>query len=292
MLKNAVKACQEEMKKDQEEMKTSQEEMKTGQKKLKQDMKKGQAELKEDNEDMKKSQEKIKEDMEASQEKLELKIQEMKTTIEEINQVKGEEKFSHMKEDAKVDKKELNKKMEDLETKFRQLSTTGLIKAGGTVTTPSNVKYVRNWKEEDKTISLITALRGEALEVLRTISEARPNYAMLTNALERRYGYARLQHVYQTQLRSRRQRFEETLQQYVADISRMVNLAYPTAPTEVIKQLSVSSFVNEFRDPEIGELVRLATDTRQSLKIVCEAHTLEIEAVKEASRVETNPYQD
>ncbi|KAJ8912007.1 hypothetical protein NQ315_003544 [Exocentrus adspersus] len=38
----------------------------------------------------------------------------------------------------------------------------------------------------------------------------------------------------------------------------MVNLAYPTAPAEVIEQLSVSSFIEGLRNPEIGQLVRLA----------------------------------
>ncbi|KAJ8912664.1 hypothetical protein NQ315_008992 [Exocentrus adspersus] len=132
------------------------------------------------------------------------------------------------------------------------------------------------------------ALRGEALEVLRTITETSPNYATLTNALERRYGDAHLQHVYQAQLRSRRQRFEETLQQYEADISRMVNLAYPTAPAEVIEQLSVSNFIEGLRDPEIGQLVRLARPKTISEAL---AQALEIEAAKEASRFAINPYQ-
>ncbi|KAJ8916798.1 hypothetical protein NQ315_005803 [Exocentrus adspersus] len=41
--------------------------------------------------------------------------------------------------------------------------------------------------------------------------------------------------IYQAQLKNSKQRFEETLQQYEAEVSRMVNLAYPT---EVIEQLS------------------------------------------------------
>ncbi|KAJ8914835.1 hypothetical protein NQ315_014848 [Exocentrus adspersus] len=186
----------------------------------------------------------------------------------------------------------------------------GVIKTEGTVTTPSKVKVptydgkaswntylrqfeavVRNWREEDKATSLIAALRGEALEVLRTTTEASPNYATLTSALERRYGDAHLQHVYQAQLRSRRQRFEETLQQYEADISRMVNLAYPTAPAEVIEQLSVSSFIEGLRDPEIGQLVRLARHKTISEAL---AQALEIEAAKQASRstIKTYQYQD
>ncbi|KAJ8911361.1 hypothetical protein NQ315_011654 [Exocentrus adspersus] len=296
---SAVKASQEEMKKGQEEVKVSQEEMK---------------------EDMKASQEKLelklqemKTTIEDSNTKLENKLKEFGEVVEEeINQVKEEVKaiegeLSHMKEDAKADKKEMNRKMEDLETKFRLLSTTGVVKTEGTVTTPSKVKVptydgkvswntylrqfeavVRNWREEDKATSLIAALRGEALEVLRTITEASPNYATLTSALERRYGDAHLQHVYQAQLRSRRQRFEETLQQYEADISRMVNLAYPKAPAEVIEQLSVSNFIEGLRDPEIGQLVRLARPKTISEAL---AQALEIEAAKEASRFASNPYQ-
>ncbi|KAJ8913108.1 hypothetical protein NQ315_000565 [Exocentrus adspersus] len=200
---------------------------------------------------------------------------------EEINQVKEEVKaiegeLSHKKEDAKPDKKEMNKKMEDLETKFRQLSTTGVIKAEGTVTTPSKVK--EGGREEDKATSIIAALRGEALEVLRTIPEGSQDSA--TSALEKIYGGAHLQH-----LRNRKQRFEETLQQYEADVSQMINLAYPTASVEVIEQLSVSSFVEGLRDPEIGQLVRLA---RHKTIFEALAHALEIEAVKEASRVASN----
>ncbi|KAJ8912708.1 hypothetical protein NQ315_012262 [Exocentrus adspersus] len=302
-------------------VKASQEEMKTGQEEMKEDMKRGQEEVKASQEKLELKLQEMKTTIEDSNTKLENKLKEFEEVVEEeITQVKEEVKaiegeLSHMKEDAKADKKEMNKKMKDLETKFRQLSTTGVIKTEGTVTTPSKVKVptydgkvswntylrqfeavVRNWREEDKATSLIAALRGEALEVLRTIPEASLNYAVLTSALERRYGDAHLQHVYQAQLRSRRQRFEETLQQYEADISRMVNLAYPTAPAEVIEQLSVSSFIEGLRDPEIGQLVRLARHKTISEAL---AQALEIEAAKQASRgtskirqVKTYQYQD
>ncbi|KAJ8916145.1 hypothetical protein NQ315_004512 [Exocentrus adspersus] len=322
-MKEDIKRSQEEMKEDmkrgQEETK---EDIKRGQEEMKEDMKRGQEEMKASQEEVKVSQEEMKEDIKASQEKL---LQEMKTAMEENNtkletklnefEQVVEEEINLVKDDVKAVKEEMNKKIEDLETKFAQLSTTGVIKTEGTVTTPSKVKVptfdgkvswntylrqfeavVRNWREEDKATSLIAALRGEALEVLRTIPEASTNYAMLTSALERRYGDAHLQHVYQAQLRSRRQRFEETLQQYEADISRMVNLAYPTAPAEVIEQLSVSSFIEGLRDPEIGQLVRLARHKTISEAL---AQALEIEAAKQASRgtskirqVKTYQYQD
>ncbi|KAJ8914068.1 hypothetical protein NQ315_017589 [Exocentrus adspersus] len=292
-----MKRGQEEMKVSQEEMK---EDMKRGQEEMKEDMKKSQRsqeemrraqeEMKASHEEVKVSQEEMKEDNKASQEKL---LQEMKTAMEENNakletklnefEQVVEEEINLVKDNVKAVKEEMNKKIEDLETKFAQLSTMGVIKTEGTVTTPSKVKFeavVRNWREEDKATSLIAALRGEALEVLRTITETIPNYATLTSALERRCGYAHLQHVYQAQLRSRRQRFEETLQQYEADISRMVNLTYPTAPAEVVEQLSVSSFIEGLRDPEIGQLVRLAR------------HKTISEALAQALQVKTYQYQD
>ncbi|KAJ8909983.1 hypothetical protein NQ315_013575 [Exocentrus adspersus] len=311
-MKRGQEEMKEDMKKGQEEMKASQEEVKVSQEEMKEDMKASQEKLELKLQEMKTT-------IEDSNTKLENKLKEFEEVVDEINQVKEEAKaiegeLSHMKEDAKADKKETNKKMEDLETKFRQLSTTGVIKTEETVT-PSKVKVptydgkvswntylrqfeavVRNWREEDKATSLIAALRGEALEVLRTIPEASTNYAMLTSALERRYGDAHLHHVYQAQLRSRRQRFEETLQQYEADISRMVNQAYPTALAEVIEQLSVSSFIEGLRDPEIGQLVRLARHKTISEAL---AQALEIEAAKQASRgtskirqVKTYQYQD
>ncbi|KAJ8910946.1 hypothetical protein NQ315_014952 [Exocentrus adspersus] len=305
-MKRGQEEMKEDMKRGQEEMKVSQEDMKRSQEEMKEDLKRGQEEMKQKLED--KLQE-MKTTIEDSNTKLENKLKEFEEVVEEeINQVKEEVKavegeLSHMKED----KKEINKKIEDLETKVRQLSTTGVIKTEGILTTPSKVKVptydgkaswntylrqfeavVRNWREEDKATSLIAALRGEALEVLRTITETSPNYATLTSALERRYGDAHLQHVYQAQLRSRRQRFEETLQQYEADISRLVNLAYPTAPAEVIEQLSVSNFIEGLRDPEIGQLVRLARPKTISEAL---AQVLEIEAAKEASRFAINPYQ-
>ncbi|KAJ8914179.1 hypothetical protein NQ315_015952 [Exocentrus adspersus] len=176
-----------------------------------------------------------------------------------------------------------------------------VIKEEGSLTAPSKIKpttydgkmswntylrqfetVVRNWKEDEKVTSLIAALRGEPLgQVLRSISEGNQDYATLKNALEKRYGATHLQHVYQAQLKNRRQRFEETLQQYEADISRMVNLAYPTAPAEVMQQLSVNSFIDGLRDPEIGQMVRLAGHKTISKAL---AQALEIEAAEQASR--------
>ncbi|KAJ8915961.1 hypothetical protein NQ315_016638 [Exocentrus adspersus] len=281
---SAMKASQEQMKEDMKKSQRSQEEVKSGQEELNQDMRRGQEEMKANQEELR--------------QKLEDKLQEMKTTIEDSNtklenklkefEEAVEEELNQVKEEVKEDKKEINKKIENLETKFRQLSTTTTkikvptydVKVSWNTYLRQFEAVVRNWREEEKATSLIAALRGEALEVLRTIPEGSQDYKSVTSALEKRYGYAHLQHVYQAQLKNRKQRFEETLQQYEADVSRMVNLAYPIALAEVIEQLSVSSFVDG---------LRLATRHKTMSEALVQA--LEIEAAKEASRFAINPYQ-
>ncbi|KAJ8909672.1 hypothetical protein NQ315_008902 [Exocentrus adspersus] len=183
----------------------------------------------------------------------------MKTTIEDSN-TKLENKLKEFEEAVEEDK--------STATKIKVPTCDGKVSCNTYLRQFEAV--VRNWREEEKATSLIAALRGEALEVLRTISEGSQDY-----------GDAHQQHVYQAQLRNRKQRFEETLQQYEADVSRMVNLAFPTAPAEVIEQLSVSSFVDGLRDPEISQLVRLARH-----KTISEAfaYALKIETAKQASR--------
>ncbi|KAJ8915287.1 hypothetical protein NQ315_014795 [Exocentrus adspersus] len=138
-----------------------------------------------------------------------------------------------------------------------------------------------NWTEEEKRTSLIAALRGEALEVLRTIPEGSLSYANITAALEMRYRDAHLQEVYRVQLRSRRQWVEESIQEYEMDISRMVNLAYPAAPAKFLEQLTVSNFIDGLRGPEISQAIRLARYRTDSGAL---AQAIEIKAAKKASR--------
>lgn len=79
-----------------------------------------------------------------------------------------------------------------------------------------------NYYYEEKATSLIVTLWGEPMEILKTVAEDKQkNYTILNTALGMGYDEANLRYVYQTQLRGKGQRFEEYLQQFKADISRM-----------------------------------------------------------------------
>ncbi|KAJ8970304.1 hypothetical protein NQ317_019341 [Molorchus minor] len=110
------------------------------------------------------------------------------------------------------------------------------------------------------------------------------NYEELVLQLEMRFGDKHLQQVYQAQLKGRNQRINENLQQYEADIARLVYLAYPTAPRDFIEQLAVQVFIDGIRDCETQQALRLARCKKLNEVL---AYALEFEAAKQASRGHT-----
>ena len=72
----------------------------------------------------------------------------------------------------------------------------------------------------------MTALRGAALEILQTLSDKDiSKYSALTTALELRFGNEHLKQVFAARLKTRTQRVGESLQEFAADVKKMVRLA-------------------------------------------------------------------
>lgn len=137
------------------------------------------------------------------------------------------------------------------------------------------------WDEGEKATALIVALRGEALNILQVIPASQQgNYEALINKLQMRYGDAHLQQVYHAQIKSRQQKNAESLQEFEADIARLVRLAYPTAPDSFLEQLAVQTFVDGLKDAETQQTLRLARPRTLDDAL---AHALEFEAAKQAS---------
>ncbi|KAJ8984469.1 hypothetical protein NQ317_006129 [Molorchus minor] len=129
------------------------------------------------------------------------------------------------------------------------------------------------------------SLRGDALEILQTLNEDQhKNYEDLVLQLEMRFGDKHLQQVYQAQFKGRNQRINENLQQYEADIARLVYLAYPTAPRDFIEQLAVQVFIDGIRDCKTQQALRLARCKKLNEVL---SYALEFEAAKQASRGHT-----
>ncbi|KAJ8935649.1 hypothetical protein NQ318_004490 [Aromia moschata] len=138
------------------------------------------------------------------------------------------------------------------------------------------------WTSQEMATSLVISLRGQALEILQSIPEEQQNdYDRIVGALEIRYGHKYLRQVYQSQIKSRQQRSNESLQEYEADIERLIHLAYPQAPKEFLEQIGIQTFIDGLVDTEMQQALRLGRHTTISDALVA---ALEFKAAKEASR--------
>ena len=94
-------------------------------------------------------------------------------------------------------------------------------------------------------ISLAVSLKGPAAELLQKVPPDSQNiYAELIKALELRYGDKHLREVYYAQLRTRRQRSGESLQEFEASIDILIRLAYPEAPEDFRIRFTAVSYTH------------------------------------------------
>jgi predicted aspartyl protease len=236
-------------------------------------------------------------------EKVEEKVTEIKKEVEEkVTDIQRgvEEKVGEIKKDVERIKENFEAKVKEMEAKFKGLKTglsgkleTGLVKLkpppfDGTTSWSMYKKQfeaaagANNWDDEGKAVALTLALRGQALQILQTLPvEDQKNYAAFVKALELRYGDHHLSQVYQSQLRARVQKSGENLQEFAADVERLVHLAYPNGPAQFHHEIGTSVFVDGVRDGELQLALRLARHKKCANALV---HALEFEAAKNASR--------
>lgn len=141
---------------------------------------------------------------------------------------------------------------------------------------------VNSWTEGQKASKLSLALRGDALRILQTIPLLeRTNFKELVSRLEMRFGEKHLIEMYRSELRNRAQKEKESLQEYEADIVRLVKIAYPTAPDDIYESLAVDKFLDGIRDVETKQAVKLARPRTINDAL---AQALEFEAIRKSSR--------
>jgi hypothetical protein len=235
-------------------------------------------------------------------EKVEEKVTEIKKDVEEkvtVIQRGVDEKVGEIKKDVEGIKENFEGKVKEMEAKFKGLKTglsgkleTGLVKLkkpfDGTTSWSMYKKQfeaaagANNWDDAGKAVALTLALCGQALQILQTLPvEDQKNYAAFVKALELRYGDHHLSQVYQSQLRARVQKSGENLQEFAADVERLVHLAYPNGPAQFHHEIGTSVFVDGVRDGELQLALRLARHNKCANALV---HALEFETAKNASR--------
>ncbi|KAG5900734.1 hypothetical protein JTB14_038252 [Gonioctena quinquepunctata] len=138
------------------------------------------------------------------------------------------------------------------------------------------------WNAGERAVALTLALRGEATNILQTLTaQEQEDYDQLIKHLELRYGHAHLEHVYHSQLKNRCQKSGESLQEFETDIARLVRLAYPAIPENVMERLAVQAFLDGLRDQETRQALILARPTHL---VDALARALEFEAAKQCCK--------
>ncbi|GFV93578.1 uncharacterized protein TNCV_1988901 [Trichonephila clavipes] len=137
------------------------------------------------------------------------------------------------------------------------------------------------WTEGVKACQLAASLRGEAAEVLQTLSDTeRLNLNSLYNALDLRFGQKYSKDYAGLQMKTRLQKTGESLQEYASEVERLANLAFSHHPATVHKGISLQYFVDGLNDGEIQKPVRIADV--QDLKSAL-LYALKLEDPNEAS---------
>ena len=114
-------------------------------------------------------------------------------------------------------------------------------------------KY-NGWNSEDKAAHLKTALAGGAGALLWDLHDAA--YEDIVEKLRQRYGTREQQEKFRTELKYRRRKPGESLQELAQDVERITTLAYPTAGPPMRDILGKDAFIDSLNSPGLEYKVR------------------------------------
>lgn len=111
--------------------------------------------------------------------------------------------------------------------------------------------------------ALASSLRGKARSVLDGIFEIESlKFEELKSKLELRFGEGHLAQTYYTQFTNRKQKNSEDLPTLVADLERLLRLAYPECSHEVRDKIACAQFIAALTDEFIKKIRNYYTTIR------------------------------
>ncbi|GBN24789.1 hypothetical protein AVEN_98599-1 [Araneus ventricosus] len=261
----------------EDKMEAGQEEMRSGQERLEQEMRSGQEEIKSQIQAHTESQvAEMKIHVDGCIGKIKEEVQCVKLKIEKVeNEVQRKIEESNC---------EVQEKIGNLERRINELeeSQTPDIRRTVFKTQFDVVSSTNGWTDFVKASQLGASLRGSAAEVLQGISADKlTDLTTVEKALESRFGESHLTQFYRTELKTRRQKPGESLQELAADVERLMRLAYAKCPLDVRESLAVQYFVDAIRDEDTQHSTRLmdAKDLKSSL-----AYSMKYETARTVSK--------
>ena len=169
-----------------------------------------------------------------------------------------------------------------------------------------------NWTYKEKGLQLGTCLRGKAQRVLSSVSESeREDFEMLKTALRQHFSPPHLEKAFRSMFQQRKRETNEYLMDYGSEVMWLAQRAYPEFKPSVLDQVAREQFMRGLQDIEmkrfvdldcsggLDEAISLATqfesfelaehgaDLNRPLEAKCKNRLVQIQAVSEASSIES-----
>jgi peptide subunit release factor 1 (eRF1) len=106
------------------------------------------------------------------------------------------------------------------------------------------------WSDKEKSTYFITALKGQAADVLAGIPINTP-YEDTLQTLEDRFGDQHFAAAYRCQLSATKQKAGQSLQEFATAIELLAHRAYPTLPEDHIGREAAKAFAHGVDDYDI-----------------------------------------
>ncbi|GBM45500.1 hypothetical protein AVEN_210231-1 [Araneus ventricosus] len=296
----------------EQKMEAGQEEMRVAQAGLEQKMEAGQEEIRSGQERMEKGQEEMKGLIDEVKGEVQRKIDEVEENvqmkIEDVkSEVKGKFEEVELKVQGKIEKEEhkvqgkigdIERRLSELEVRpFSFLASPEFMHSRPTIksltfdgqtswtvfkTQFDVVSSTNGWTDFVKASQLVASLRGSAAEGLQGIlADKLTDLSTIEKALESRFGDSHLMQFYRTELKTRRQKPGESLQELAAGVERLMSLVYAECPLDVRESLAAQYFVDAIRDEDTQHSTRLmdAKELKSSL-----AYSMKYETARTVSK--------
>jgi len=185
-----------------------------------------------------------------------------------------EQQIQHLREDIEATRRELESRLAAVDASAVCTGSGGPRASSSTVKPPrfdgttswavfhrqfEAAAVQNNWTQSERAAHLLSVLHGKAADILHTVPADAP-YEAIVGALRDRFGDHQLAAAYRSQLKTRMQANEETLQEFAAAVEQLAHRAFVGLPVNFIQTEAAHSFIDGLRDREVKQHLLLGGD--------------------------------
>jgi len=189
-----------------------------------------------------------------------------------------EQQIRHLQEDIEATRKELDSQLAAVDASAVCTGSGGPRASSSTVKPPrfdgttswsvfhrqfEAAAFQNNWTQSERAAHLLSVLHRKAAGILHTVP-ADATYEAIVGALQVRFVHHQLAAAYRSQLKTRMQASEETLQDFAAAVEQLAHRAFVGLPVTFIQTEAAHSFIDGLLGREEVTLWRPGTQPKSA----------------------------